>query len=147
MSSGYEKLQMYSEQNNYKGVQKLLRWGIPPSPTKTITDFSYFSALTDTPLHNAAKVGNYEMAKLLIDNGAVLDWCCCSCVTPLHLAIINKHTDIVKLLLSSGASTKMSYDLTYTVIELALLKSTPEILTLIKAHNKNEKGNTNLQAD
>jgi ankyrin repeat protein len=135
-AEGYKELQQAAEDNDLVKAKSLLKWGVPASPNVIVANFDYFSVLRDTPLHFAAKNGHYEMAKLLIDNGATLDWCCCSCVTALHRAILNKHPDVVRLLLESGASKDRVYDLTHSVVELARLKSTPEIMAIINAHNK-----------
>ncbi len=118
-------------------AQTLLDSGIPASPAKGMGEWSYQAEISDTPLHYAAQNGNYALAKALIDHGAYIDWCCCSCVTPLHKAIIAKQKDIVVLLLESGANAGKNYDLTYTSIELAEKKSTAEIVQILRQHMRN----------
>jgi ankyrin repeat protein len=69
-----------------------------------------------TLLTLAAKVGNVEIAKLLIDNGAevsrveTIAWseAKVEVSTPLYLAVWNDQREMVKLLLSNGASLDMS---------------------------------------
>jgi hypothetical protein len=134
-AGAYKLLQEAAESNNTRAGILLLALGTPASPKKRMYNWYYFAALTDTPLHSAAKNGNLELAQSLIQHGAYVDWCCCSCVTPLHDAIRSKNYEMVKLLLDSRADTNISFDLTLSVLELAKLKSTPEIVKLIEAHN------------
>ncbi len=114
----------------------LLALGAPPSPYKEIYEWDYDAEITDTPLHWAAKSGNVALAQALLEHGASVDWCCCSCVTPLHEAIIGKHSEIVALLLKAGANTDIPYDLSLSVTELAKTKGTKEIVALISAHDR-----------
>ncbi len=131
------KILQWTALNQHTTLSKLLlTLGAPPSPYKEIYDWDYFSEITDTPLHSAAKSGNIDLARALIEHGASIDWCCCSCVTPLHDAILNKHPEIVDLLLKAGANTEIPYDLSASVIELARTEGTQEIVELLGSHNK-----------
>jgi ankyrin repeat protein len=135
-AGGYRILQ-WSALNQHTNLSRfLLTIGVPPSPYKEIYDWDYFSEVTDTPLHSAAKAGNIDLARSLIEHGASIDWCCCSCVTPLHDAIIYKHPEVVDLLLEAGADTEISYDLSASVIELARTRGTQEIVDMILSHNQ-----------
>lgn len=59
--------------------------------------------LMNTALHHAAKNGNEELAKLLIDNGAPINKADIYGSTPLHYAVQGGHNDVVLTLLHSGA--------------------------------------------
>ena len=135
-AAGYRMLQ-WTALNQHTTLSKLLlAIGAPPSPYKEIYDWDYNADITDTPLHSAAKMGNIELARALIEHHASIDWCCCSCVTPLHDAIINKHAEIVDLLLKSGANTDIPYDLSASVIELAKTRGTSKIVDMIISHDQ-----------
>ena len=135
-AGGYRILQ-WAALNQHTTISKLLlATGAPPSPYKEIYDWDYFAEITDTPLHSAAKTGNIDLARSLIEHGASIDWCCCSCVTPLHDAIINKHPEIVDLLLKAGANTEIPYDLNASAMDLARKNGTREIVELIASHNE-----------
>lgn len=57
----------------------------------------------DAPLHLAASMGRYEMASLLIENGADVNCHDDTLHTPLHIACMSSQNEIVKLLLDQGA--------------------------------------------
>ena len=58
----------------------------------------------DTPLHLAARSGNKNVAKLLVDSGAVVNASSLhSGYTPFLEAVAHSRTDVVKLLLAAGA--------------------------------------------
>ena len=135
-AGGYKLLQNAAENSSLNSAKILLTFGAPASPYKEIYNWYYLAALTDTPLHSASKLGNIEFVNLLIENGASLDWCCCSCVTPLHEAIKNKNIEIVKILLKSGSSTEILYDTNMSALELARSQSNDEIIKVIETHNQ-----------
>jgi uncharacterized protein len=58
---------------------------------------------TNTALTYAARDGFTEIARLLIDAGAEVNWIDREGVTPLILASLKGHTEIVQLLLDHGA--------------------------------------------
>jgi hypothetical protein len=80
-------------------VAKLLS---PPHSVSPGTAWEY--GFNQTPLHVAAKAGNIECARLLLEAGAYPDasWDQ-EGYTPLHLAAMNKDLEMVKLLLDHGA--------------------------------------------
>nr|CDS15968.1 Ankyrin repeat domain containing protein [Echinococcus granulosus] len=57
-----------------------------------------------SPLHIACKNGNFEVAKILVCNRAIVDLENAIGVTPLHLAAKNNHLKCAQLLLLSGAA-------------------------------------------
>ncbi|KAJ6563637.1 ankyrin repeat-containing domain protein [Mycena vulgaris] len=74
-------------------------YSMHPDPGEDAT-----SSLAQTPLHVAAKAGNIETARLLLDAGAnpAAEWDQ-DAYQPLHLAALNKDRDMMKLLLDHGA--------------------------------------------
>ncbi|KID94585.1 ankyrin 2,3/unc44, partial [Metarhizium majus ARSEF 297] len=58
---------------------------------------------TSTPLHEAAKLGNAEMCKILLKAGAKVDFETKKGETPLILAIEKNHQEALKALLDAGA--------------------------------------------
>jgi ankyrin repeat protein len=130
-AAGYSFLQHSIKTNNTYYVDFLLKLGVPANPNDDIKKFYFEASLQDSLLHNAVTNGNLDIIKLLINNGADINACCCSCTAPLHLAILNKDEQITKLLLESGASTDLRYDLTLTPLQLANKFSTPKIAMLV----------------
>jgi GA-binding protein transcription factor beta len=57
-----------------------------------------------TPLHYAAFYNHFEVAALLIENGARADARNSFDATPLHYAVFNLNVELVKLLLKKGAT-------------------------------------------
>ncbi|XP_060102878.1 ankyrin-2 isoform X4 [Heteronotia binoei] len=55
-----------------------------------------------TPLHIAAHYGNVNVATLLLNRGAVVDFTARNGITPLHVASKRGNTNMVKLLLDRG---------------------------------------------
>uniref|UniRef100_A0A8C6YD64 Ankyrin 3 n=1 Tax=Naja naja TaxID=35670 RepID=A0A8C6YD64_NAJNA len=56
-----------------------------------------------TPLHIAAHYGNINVATLLLNRGAAVDFTARNDITPLHVASKRGNTNMVKLLLDRGA--------------------------------------------
>ena len=63
-----------------------------------------------TPLQYAAKRGNIDLAKLLLESGAnpnkIVHWGHSYGLTALHWAVTSDHKDVVKLLLEQGTAPK-----------------------------------------
>jgi ankyrin repeat protein len=133
---GYRLLQNAVKNDNTKQVEYLVKIGVPTYPTPKVKAFGFEATLENTPLFNASQNGNLKIVGLLINSGAKIDECCCSCVTPLHIAVIKKNKEVVLLLLEAGASTSLRFDMSYAALELAQKKSTPEIVSLIKLYIK-----------
>jgi len=55
------------------------------------------------PIHDAAKQGNVEEIKVLLDNGADVNAEAITGSTPLHLAAEEGHESVVQVLLENGA--------------------------------------------
>jgi ankyrin repeat protein len=67
----------------------------------------------------ACYIGDYEIAKLLISNGAELDLTDTWHQTALHLAALKSHIEIINLLLSYGANPSLARDDALYPIDLA----------------------------
>ncbi|UYV74274.1 hypothetical protein LAZ67_11002775 [Cordylochernes scorpioides] len=57
----------------------------------------------DTPLHLATKMGNYDINRFLVDNGADINASNVNNITALHYSIIYEHFEIFYDLIESGA--------------------------------------------
>lgn len=75
---------------------------------------------TNTALTYAARDGFTEIAGLLIDAGADVDWIDGEGVTPLILASFKGHLDLVKLLLDHGADKTVRDQWDRTALDYAL---------------------------
>lgn len=73
----------------------------PCSQTHIFFSYGY------TPLHVAAKNGNAELCKLLIDYGANVNAVTPSKMTPLHISVLENHVHIVQLLLENNANVHL----------------------------------------
>ena len=103
-----------------------------------------------TPLHEAAFIGNLEVAKLLIDHGADVNFHG-AIGTVLQKVIYNKAesgTEMAKLLIESGARLQ-GFSYGNTELHLAVLRDYAEIIPLLVKHGAdvnavNEYGHTPL---
>ncbi len=138
----YQQLIQASEESDYSKVVSLLERGVDPNGENVrnapafieiFTDRPYFLALSDSPVIFAAKKGDIGIVKSLIDHGAIVDFCCCSCVTALHEAIINEHLAVVEFLLENGADPKLIYDGRLNPYALALRTGNSDIIKLLKS--------------
>ena len=59
-----------------------------------------------TTLHTAAREGDAELVRLLIERGATVDTKTREGLTPLHKAIMYNQTPVVQLLLDKGANVE-----------------------------------------
>jgi ankyrin repeat protein len=84
-----------------------------------------------TPLGQAARHGNLEIARLLIDHGANLHTTDSNGWTPLHLASKQGHLDVVTLLLRRGGDVDGLDKINKTATELALENDNGEIASFL----------------
>lgn len=91
-------------------VQSLLSSGTDPNLT-------YHS---NTALTYAARDGFTDIVRLLIDQGAEIDWIDSEGVTPLILAAFKGHTEITQLLLDQGADSSIKDQWNRTALDYAL---------------------------
>ncbi|XP_026756929.2 ankyrin repeat domain-containing protein 39 [Galleria mellonella] len=100
-----------------------------------------------TPLHYAARTGNIDICKILLQNGAIINSQTKSgMATPLHKAAAAGKTDMVKFLIQSGACVEMQDIDGQTVLHKAVEKNNIDLVNYLLttypslAHIKNKKG-------
>lgn len=84
------------------------------------------------PIHSACAISNYEIASLLIKNGANVNAKQMQGVTPLHTAAHNGQNELAKLLIESGADINAKMDNGHTPLFMADEKGFKETAELIK---------------
>ena len=104
--------------NDILEVRQLLRSGIDVNTSTTDGEW--------TPLREAAYAGNTEMAELLIDSGADVNWVSAGGVTALAEAAESGNVDMVRLLLSEGATVDVS-----TLDDAAMFNRTEVVRELV----------------
>ncbi len=85
-----------------------------------------------TPLHSACAISNYDIAELLIKNGADVNAKQMQGVTPLHSAAHNGKIDLVKLLIENGADKQLKMDDGQTPLSMAEEKEFTDIIDYLK---------------
>lgn len=91
---------------------------------------------TNTALTYAARDGFTEIARLLIDYGADVNWIDGEGVTPLILASFKNHRSLVQLLLDHGADTATRDQWNRTALDYALRRGESDpIAQLLKNAN------------
>ena len=78
--------------------------------------------LQPSPLQLAAIYGHFEILKVLIENGAIIDYRNnCNYATALHYAVVSKHrhVTIVRELLIHGAQPDLKDDNGHTALQIA----------------------------
>lgn len=96
-----KQLSEAAAKNDLPGVKEALKYGAHPDG---ITDDNY------TALHAAAGNGQIEVVRLLLDNGANVNWGDFISGTPLIMAADGGHEDIVTILLAKGANVCIKAD-------------------------------------
>lgn len=84
------------------------------------------------PIHSACAISNYDIANLLIKNGADVNAKQMQGVTPLHSAAHNGQNELAKLLIDSGADINAKMDNSRTPLFMAEEKGFKETAELIK---------------
>jgi len=109
-------------------VQLYINAGMSP-------DVNYY---TDHPIYYAVKAGNYDMVKLLLENGARAN---IGFDSPLYFAVKKKNLPVVKILLQYGADANYSdFVMDRSMLYLAVSKGQYEIAKeLIDAGAKIDK--------
>lgn len=77
---------------------------------------------TNTALTYAARDGFTEIAQLLLDSGAAVNWIDGEGVTPLILAAFKDHPELTELLLAHGADTTIVDQWDRTALDYALMR-------------------------
>ena len=88
------------------------------------------------PIHSACAISNYEIAEILIKNGADVNAKQMRGVTPLHSAAHNGQTKLAKLLIDNGADINAKMDNGQTPLFMAEEKSFNETAQLIKQFDR-----------
>jgi len=97
-----------------------------------------FSINDVTPLYIACQEGNFEIAKLLIENNADINFCCDDKTSPLYGASMNGHIGIVKLLLEKGADPNLSrYDRKTPLFVASSQEENIEVIELLIQYGAN----------
>mmetsp|Transcript_12321 Transcript_12321/g.15967 ORF Transcript_12321/g.15967 Transcript_12321/m.15967 type:complete len:175 (+) Transcript_12321:202-726(+) len=82
-------------------VKQLLNEGVPANGFVDYVEIAYMYDWT--PLHAAARKGNLEIARILIEAGADVNASKAEMIAPLEVASSAGHIGVVKLLLNHGA--------------------------------------------
>lgn len=91
---------------------------------------------TNTALTYAARDGFIDIARLLIDHGADVNWIDGEGVTPLILASFKDHIELVRLLLEHDADTTVRDQWNRTALDYARRRGeTDPIVLLLKSSN------------
>jgi ankyrin repeat protein/beta-lactamase regulating signal transducer with metallopeptidase domain len=102
-----EKLSKAIHEENIAAIKKLLETVDPnciaPSGEFVGFQLEHYIQVVHTPLSAAAKIGNLEIAELLLDAGAKIDSHSVYLKSPLMAASNAGHLDFVKLLVKKGA--------------------------------------------
>lgn len=93
---------------------------------------------TNTALTYAARDGFTEIARLLVDHGADVNWVDGEGVTPLILASFKNHRELVQLLLDQGADVTVRDQWNQTALDYALRRGEADaIAQLLQASHEN----------
>jgi len=85
-----------------------------------------------TPLHSACAISNYDIAEILIKNGANVNAKQMQNVTPLHSAAHNGQSKLVNLLIENGADINSKMENGQTPLFMATEKEFKETIELLK---------------
>ena len=88
----------------------------------------------DSPLHYAAKYSQFDVAKILIKNGADTSAKDIKGYTPLHIASSTTKTEIVELLLNSGADPNAKASGGWSPMHDASMLGTPNVMRCLIKH-------------
>lgn len=95
-------------------------------------------ALLFTPLHYAAMSENKENAKILLEQGAVLDAVGKGGKTPLYVAVENRRYQVAEYLLKRGANANVKSEKGITPIVIAISNRYGELIDLLKKYGARE---------
>ena len=124
MPDGCSALIYASRLNNPSIVQALLDKG---------ADVNYSHETCDSPIYQAANLGNLEVVKLLTQNGAKMD-VEVNRKSPLLAAISSRKKSIVQFYLENGGNANKVSEGGSTILIYAASRSSPSIVWLILDH-------------
>jgi len=93
------------------------------------------------PIHFAAREGQLEITKMLLDYGSHVNQVCINSATPLHFAAEKGHMDIIKLLLTRGADATLKLDNGLTALDIAKHHNHHAIVELLTQNLKQQPTN------
>jgi ankyrin repeat protein len=88
------------------------------------------------PIHSSVASNNFEITKLLLDNGANPNAKQQNNITPLHSAAHLGNSEITKLLLERGADPNATMDDGKTPYDMAKEKNSSEVMILLASGNR-----------
>ena len=126
-ADGFTLLGLASYFGHYSLVKLLLEKGANPN----IHSNNQFKV---APIHSACSISNYEIAELLINNGANVNSRQLQSYTPLHSTAHNGKVELSKLLLKNGADVNAKADDGKTPLSMALERGFKETSDLIERY-------------
>ena len=94
----------------------------------------------EPPLHEAAKNGDIEDVRELLEAGADVNGLNSEGATPLHWAAFKGHVDVAKLLIKRGAKVNAVTKKGSTPLRLATTHKREEMIKLLKSRGGISKG-------
>lgn len=86
-----------------------------------------------TPLHYACAKGNFDVAKFLVANGAIVDSNALNGTTPLMMAVQSGNEDLIRFLLDNGADIRLRNTQGFSAIDIAEIYDKPWIADGLKS--------------
>jgi ankyrin repeat protein len=126
-ADGFTLLGLASYFGHYSLVKLLIEKGANPN----IPSNNQFKV---APIHSACSISNYEIAKLLIKNGANINSRQQQGYSPLHSTAHNGNVELSKLLIESGADVNAKADDGKTPLAMALEKGFKETSDLLQSY-------------
>ena len=107
--------------------------------TKLLAKEVQIDAIDDlgfSPLHLASSKGHVEVARTLVQNGAIVHRKSFEVQTPLHLASINGHTEMVHLLIAVGSNVNTQDGQNWTSLHHASINGFTEVAEILLNSNE-----------
>ena len=94
-------------------------------------------SLVNSPLHHAARNGELQLVRTLLDKGAIVDGKNHNGETPLHNAVVSRKMKVVELLLTKGANVNNTNKSDVTPLHLATEYCIKETFQLLLRNGAN----------
>ena len=132
--NGYYAIHLASIKGYVTIVERLLDYGmhINTCVEYVVSDDDWSDSVSDwnvegdTPLHLAVQHGHVELAKILIQRGALINALNDSNRTPLHLAVQEESENMMRLLLEHGADIYKSVQSRSSVLKYIITNDTTD---------------------